>query len=583
VSLIFANPAGWWALLALPAVLAIHFLQERSRHRRTATLFLLEHATPLSVTGPRWTRLRQSIPLWLQLLAALLLAWLLAQPRWIRPDTRQSVVLVLDSTASLSAFRDVTRSAIERALRQLASSAALTEWTLIETDTRRPVLYRGTDPAALLAALQRWNPVLGDLDPAPALRLAQTLVREQGVVVLVTDRPAAVPGDVAVLSAAEPADNTGFAGLTVTVTNGQSVWRALLRNLGTRPREVEWHLELGAQSTPGQRVSLAPGASTILEGPFPAGTNTAFLVASPDRFTLDDRVPLVRPLRKTIAVTTRDSTGLKEALDRIVNSLPDVRSVPFPPEADVVLARMESARPFLPEQPAILFATGDTNRTGAPGWVIATDDPLVREAGWASLVGAVPAGLEQNADDIPLIWLGREPLAVRRRASNGVESVLVNFDISTANAPRLPALVLLVRRFLEEVRSRKVAFTRDHFECNQLLALAANTNGGPVTLQRAGAPPQSLPAGSASLLRAPDEPCHFTVMQGTNRLLEGAAHFADAREADLRQAGPADGLAAVTRAAQRQNSEADPFTPVWILAFLACVAGAWRFSRGGTP
>ena len=57
----FANPAGLWALLALPVIVAIHCLQERARHRRVSTLFLLERVAPESVSGATFERLRNSL------------------------------------------------------------------------------------------------------------------------------------------------------------------------------------------------------------------------------------------------------------------------------------------------------------------------------------------------------------------------------------------------------------------------------------------------------------------------------------------------------------------------------------------
>ena len=102
----FANPLALWALLALPVILAIHCLHERARRLRVSTLFLLERVAPESASGARFERLRNSLPLWLQLIAAALIAWLLAEPRWVRADSVQTVVVVLDSSASMSAFKD---------------------------------------------------------------------------------------------------------------------------------------------------------------------------------------------------------------------------------------------------------------------------------------------------------------------------------------------------------------------------------------------------------------------------------------------------------------------------------------------
>jgi len=116
----FANPLGLWALLAVPVILAIHCLQEKSRRLRVSTLFLLERVAPESVSGAKFERLRQSLPMWMQLLAACLLAWMLAEPRWMKKDSQQTLVIVLDSTASMSAFNTEARTAIEKTLAQWA-------------------------------------------------------------------------------------------------------------------------------------------------------------------------------------------------------------------------------------------------------------------------------------------------------------------------------------------------------------------------------------------------------------------------------------------------------------------------------
>src|SRR3954471_18863997 len=94
---IFANPAGWWALAGVPAILAVHFLQQRARIARTSTWFLIEKLAPDSARGRTWDRLRSSRTLWLQLTAVILAAWILGEPRWIRSESAQTVVIVLDA------------------------------------------------------------------------------------------------------------------------------------------------------------------------------------------------------------------------------------------------------------------------------------------------------------------------------------------------------------------------------------------------------------------------------------------------------------------------------------------------------
>ena len=45
--------------------------------------------------GPRWERLRGSVPLWMQLLMVLLFTWLWVQPHWLERSAVQRVGVVL--------------------------------------------------------------------------------------------------------------------------------------------------------------------------------------------------------------------------------------------------------------------------------------------------------------------------------------------------------------------------------------------------------------------------------------------------------------------------------------------------------
>src|SRR3954447_14318781 len=156
----FANPFGLLGLLAVPAILVIHMLREKSRRLRVSTLFLLDPLAPRTPRGRAIHFIQNSIPLWLQLLAALLCTWLLADPRWVRANSFQSVAVILDSSASMSVCRDRALSQVPGLLRHLARMASRTEWTIGTSDGPGAPLYHGPDAADALAALQQWRPLL---------------------------------------------------------------------------------------------------------------------------------------------------------------------------------------------------------------------------------------------------------------------------------------------------------------------------------------------------------------------------------------------------------------------------------------
>src|SRR5262245_31835953 len=158
---IFANPVGLWVLLGIPAILAIHFLQQRARVVQTSTWFLIEKLAPDSARGRTWDRLLSSRTLWLQLLAVAVAAWVLGDPRWVRAESGQTVVVGLDASASMDAFRAGATAAVERELSLAEGLAARTTWMIMTTNPRQPPLYRGADRGAALAAVAGWQPELG--------------------------------------------------------------------------------------------------------------------------------------------------------------------------------------------------------------------------------------------------------------------------------------------------------------------------------------------------------------------------------------------------------------------------------------
>ena len=113
------NPLGLLALLGIPAVLAIHFLQRKAVELPVSTLFLLERTQREAASGRRFDRLIPSIPLWMQLLAVLLLTWFLVEPRYPKAGSVQRLAVVLDSSASMGVFKNEAIARIEAALPKL--------------------------------------------------------------------------------------------------------------------------------------------------------------------------------------------------------------------------------------------------------------------------------------------------------------------------------------------------------------------------------------------------------------------------------------------------------------------------------
>ena len=560
MTLTFANPAGFWALLALPAVLAIHFLQRESRRVLTSTLFLFDALRPVSAQGRRLERLRHSVPLWLQIAAVLLLAWLLAEPRWLRPDSGQRIVVVLDSSVSMLAFRAELDRTLAARLADVARAAAKTEWRLIESDPARPTLYAGNDLRALLTALAAWTPHLGAHDFQPALNAARSLVRDAGVAVFATDRRVDVPEGVKLLAVGHPVENCGWIGLGA---DGET-WRALVQNHSDSPQTRTWHVEVDGAAGPDATLTLDPGQTRTLSGTFPSGKDRCELVLSADAFPLDDRLPIVRPQPKRLALSIEPGTPLDDFLRRLAGSVPETDTVPG--RAD---ARLGVYSPTLPAGPGIGFAMQGKERPDyLSGELVAENHPLTAGLNWNGLICKQTDPIPSREGDEVLLWQGERPL-IFLRGGAADRSLLVNFDLRQSNADRLPAFIVLLNRFLEEIRARKVAFEQLNVETNQLLGIARDPTG----------PLPRLSGGDAAPpLRAPAAPGFFGVTQGGRTLLAAAAHFSDAREADFRDAATIDTLMPERPRLIARNSQQDVFWPVFALLLGGLCLANWAMT-----
>ncbi|QIF04857.1 BatA domain-containing protein [Roseimicrobium sp. ORNL1] len=606
--LLLANPAGLWALLAVPAILVIHFLQERSRRVRVSTLFLLERVKPESVGGMRFEKLRNSVPLWLQLLAALLLAWVLVEPRWIRQDSRQTVAVVLDSSVSMSAYKEETRALLAEKLRDWARTAAHTEWHLLESDAKKPTLYAGAEMAGVLNAFDTWEPTQGTHRPDDALLIARGLVKTNGIVIFVTDREIEVSSDVAILSAAEPLQNVGFAGAEVKLASASGdaksgmKWKALVQNHGDKPVQQEWWVEYpdlpaGAATTPPQKrpLALPPGQTMTLTGELPPEVERAVLVLGGDRFKWDDRLPLQKPRPRVVDAEVRLGGKAGDLWRKMLSATEQV-NLRGTSSANAGTAATDASGTAIRQPHLVVSELGTPLETAGiqfpvesgdamqldGAWTIAEEHPLVRDMNWMGLLTPRPTELTVTEDDEPLLWKGERVLAMVRRGRTAdnkpIRRLLLAWDITQSNAPRHPAMLVMIHRFLEDVRQGMTEPWAGNFESGQQLAVAAD--------ESPEAPPLMLHHdGKVTRYegRLPAMVGFFQVKQGDKALVSGAAQFADTREADFKLAKKVDTVEQRRWEAALKQTEADPLTALWVLLILACLLAAWAWRQSGRP
>jgi hypothetical protein len=559
----FANPWGLLGLLAIPAILVIHMLREKSRRVRVSTLFLLPPMAPRTPRGRALHFIQNSWPLWLQLLCALLCTWLLADPRWVRANSFQSVAIILDSTASMSACRERVLAELPAVLRDQARSAARTEWVISTSAAPGGVLYRGDTLRDALAALDRWEPLHPRLDPAPAFATALANARGQGTILFVSDeQPESLPAGITLLAFGKPIDNVGFAGVRSWRDEEGAHWEAIVKNSGVTPQERNWTFETDSIKSRPQIIRLAPGQIETINGPFPSNERHLRVRLTPDRFPLDDELPLVAVEPKPLKVAIAAPPELAALFEKLLKAIPAATRTPQAAEADIVISTSAATG-----QSAIVLS-GKVEAQGPPAGAIFTEPhPLMDGLIWDGLLSQGPGPLVPGPSDQTLLWQGEKPLIVLSKNGGG-QQLVFNFDLTTSNAARLPAFVLLAGRFLSSVRDAKAVHFAENFECDQWLPMPAA--GATLVVGKERVQPVS-----GGLLRAPLRAGFFSVQAKGAEVLDAACHFGDPRESDF-HAATSNTLDETRTASMRQlNSLPDPLASIWLVVVAAALVGSW--------
>ncbi len=573
----FGNPAGWLALLAFPVVLALHFLQRRVRREVVATGFLLPANDRRSERGRRWERLRRSVPLWLQLLAVVVLAVVLAGPRWHRGGEVQRLVLVLDGSASLRVSRDRMLRYLREDLARMENGGVTLELLALDSRPGRSRIHYGQGVEGLLESLTAWEPGGSSHDTGPVLAMARKLAGSGGLVWLVSDRMVrGLPEGVGCYAVGEAVENAGVAGVHVEDTEGGMVWKALLRNHAAVVQERRWRVETRGGEPLGawRKEVLEPRGMAEASGAFPSGSHEMVLRLEADGFPDDDAVPLVRPRPRPLRLALDGVGGV--GLRQLLESLEAVELVTA--AADLAVRGEPGPEVRAERLAGVIFLTGGgAQRERGP--VLVERHELTRELDWQGLLVESVSPLTLRESDEVLVWSGMDPLVVLR--GRGVDRQLICcFAPERSNALRLPALVVAMHRFVEGQRALMVSDAVVNAECGQLLRPVAEPTGGAVRWEweeMNGKPGRAdLSLRELPWLEVPGAPCFFRLRQGDRDLVRGAAALLDVREADFAEATTDRTVADLVRGRETDRPAGkEPFWRPALLVLLLVLLAGW--------
>jgi len=221
-------PLALIGLLSVPIIVAFYMLRLRRPERPVSSTYLWQQLVRDVEANAPWQRLRRSLLLLLQLLLAVLLAFVVARPFAEHPaGLARDLVMVIDASASMSAtdvFPDRLTAAKRAAIDQLANVPSDGRVSVVAAgDTARVVSNEATDRGRIARAIESIEASTSPSDLTDALKLAGKLAqRARGAEILVVtdDAGSTVPEvtldvPVRVVPIGRARDNQAIAALAV--------------------------------------------------------------------------------------------------------------------------------------------------------------------------------------------------------------------------------------------------------------------------------------------------------------------------------------------------------------------------------
>ena len=479
----------------------------------------------------------------------------------------------------MGVFKSDAIARLAAELPRFQGPASTIELTVIESAPSRPRLYAGSSVDELKVALEKWQPLDGLTDSTQALRLARSLVSREGTVIYLTDTPAdSLPFEARLIAVGDPVENVGFTGVTFATEEGALVWRALVRNYSKTAVDRTWSIQTSTGGTEPRPLHLDAGALVTLQSAFPADAKNVRLVLTPDRFPLDDTLPLVAPKPKSLALFTATSPAFADLTEKLLRALDAAVPTHDAATADLSITSYDPLDPVLPPGNSVIFVE-DSTRSGAylKGGILAEPHPLLDSLNWQSLLVRETIELDRLPSDTVLLWQDKRPLIFLREKAT-TRQLCFNFDLRLSNASNQPAFIVLLHRFAESIREAKAAPTSANLETGQPIKITAAADI-PLQVTATDLTGKPLPSPT-STSQAPATPCFLTIRQNEAALLDAAVFFADTREADFSACGKSDPAATTNPSTIERHTKPDPLWRVWILALIAALLVSWKFTAG---
>ncbi len=624
------SPTGLWLLTLLAPLILFYILKVRRKQMKVASTWLWAQASRDLLAKSPFKKLVVQIPLILQLLALVLLAFALSSPA-----TRggaivgDHVAVIIDTSASMSSRAgkqrriDLAKAAADKVVKALSpGSDALIIEAAHDARVASPL---DRDRRRLESAIAQLD--ARDVEGRVGVAIGLASDRLRGLqgdkrIVLITDGALAHPGGLTsgtipmdVITVGSPVENAGIvrvdvrSGIDKATEAEQAQAFAVVANYGTKKREVFVTLRQRNVKDPiaSRKLLLEPGERTPVVLTFEPtrgdrGSGLIVELSPPDAMPADDRaygrVPLGRKIPVVMAPKSA-SPWFQRALladpdvELLVTSKADLATAEVPPDALMVVDG------FCPEKPrgadlVVLNPPAGRCYTSVVGKTI--ERPAITS--WSesdarlqflTLDGVQLESAKAIETDGPADSLvrAREGTVISDISMPGRSATLLSFKVGDSNWPLKASFVLFVRNIVESSRTHRARGITGPARTGETMRARVPTDVKSIELERPtdteDTKPTSVPARNGLVVIPSVERAGFYQVAWKGRTPGNvlvAANLTSPLESDAR----AKKLATAGATKEAKSGEIkDAFTDwTWLVAALALLLvafDAWWLTR----
>ncbi|HYG60740.1 MAG TPA: BatA and WFA domain-containing protein [Symbiobacteriaceae bacterium] len=301
----FLVPAALAFAAIIPGIVALYFLKLKRREKEISSTWLWRPILLDRQANSLWQKLRVSLLLLIQLLAALALVLAAGHPfATVNAMAAANTVILLDATGTMQAT-DVapTRFAAAQAearriIGQMPSGGKMS--LVLITRSPQILVANATGKEALRAALDGARPTAGDGDLGQAMALASSLLRGQeadGQIIIIGHgqyrgageiAPSAAP--VTYIPVGVQAHNLAVSTFTTRLVEGRQVAFAQVSNYGPAESSATAEFWADGKLVAVERQTLGTGESRAYSWAVPEGARELEVrLPAPDALALDNR------------------------------------------------------------------------------------------------------------------------------------------------------------------------------------------------------------------------------------------------------------------------------------------------------